>query len=51
MSFLEEVILGVKLEDWKRSFEELRIEVFVINEKVEKLSIFKFRNYGVFLSE
>lgn len=41
MIFFEQAILETELEDWNRSLEQLRVEVFVVDQEIHKLTVFE----------
>lgn len=51
MLLIKEIILCAELEDGDGSLEQLRIEVFIINQKIQKVSRLKLFKDVVFLSK
>ena len=48
MLWCQELILTTELENRKRPFEQLRIEIFVINQEIKQILVFELCQNGIF---
>ena len=51
MVFFEKLVSRTELKDWKRSFEKLRVEIFVIDKEVQQIFRLEFIQYRILSSD